>query len=130
MRSFSPSIPTASSTATSEALQRLVNREEVLQICFWYQGEGFGKTFTANALVPFLSNPAAAIDVALAELVAHGLMRKTPAGYAFTAEGRREGGRLFRDGFAEFQRPAHGDCEAGCCDGDDHSRCGDDCALH
>ena len=25
----------------ASALSRMVNREEVLQICFWYQGEGF-----------------------------------------------------------------------------------------
>ena len=31
------------------ALERLVNREEILQICYWYQGEGLGDIY--NLLV-------------------------------------------------------------------------------
>ena len=31
---------------TDSALDRLVNREEVLQICYWCEGEGFGDVFS------------------------------------------------------------------------------------
>ena len=32
----------------------LRQREEVLEICYWYQGEGFGESFTPAALQSFL----------------------------------------------------------------------------
>jgi hypothetical protein len=115
----------------THALQRLVNREEVLQICYWFQGEGFGDSYSAAALRPFLNCEEQAIRIALDELVERGdLEAADTGGYRFTAKGRTEAGRLFADGFSDFQKQGHGECDAGCCDGDDHSRCGDDCPLH
>lgn len=124
--------PTSPKQAES-ALDRLVNREEVLQICYWYQGEGFGDAYNATILSPFLNSDAEAIEAALQDLVAEGCLettsRSAPA-YRFTAEGKKQGGRLFADGFSDYQKQGHGECPDGCCDGDDHSQCGDDCILH
>ncbi len=116
----------------NDALRRMQNREEVLQICYWFKGEGFGERYDPTVLQPFLQCDEAAIDIALRELVAQGDLLADPdaAGYRFTDQGRREAGRLFADGFADFQKQGHGECDAGCCDGDDHSKCGDACALH
>ncbi|MEW5834448.1 MAG: hypothetical protein ACOZJZ_23250 [Pseudomonadota bacterium] len=115
----------------NDALDLLRQREEVLQICYWYQGEGFGERYSAELLAPFLQSDRAAIDYALGELAARGQLHADSDGrYLFTEGGRREAGRLFADGFADFQKQGHGECDAGCCDGDDHSRCGDECALH
>jgi hypothetical protein len=117
---------------SSDALTRLVNREEVLQICYWYQGEGFGDLYDASVLRPFLNCDEAAITTALHELAERGELQAVQgaSGYRFTDSGRREAGRLFADGFADFQKQGHGECDAGCCDGDDHSKCGDECPLH
>lgn len=119
------------------ALDRLANREEVLQICYWYQGEGFGDIYSARVLHPFLNCELQAIETALKELAARGELEQVAdsggtsiADYRFTDRGRKEAGRLFADGFSDFQKQGHGECDAGCCDGDDHSRCGDECALH
>ena len=123
--------PEPGSAAPAPALQRLVNREEVLQICYWYQGEGFGDRYEAAVLRPFLNCDENAIHTALVELAERGdLEAVTAGGYRFTTKGRGEAGRLFADTFADFQKQGHGECDAGCCDGDDHSRCGDECALH
>jgi hypothetical protein len=115
---------------SQDALQRLVNREEVLQICYWYQGEGFGDCYDAAVLAPFLQCDDGAIKTALTELEAQGHLRADGGRYRFTETGRHEAGRLFADGFADFQKQGHGECDAGCCDGDDHSKCGDECPLH
>jgi hypothetical protein len=115
---------------SQDALQRLANREEVLQICYWYQGEGFGEHYNAAVLAPFLPCGAEAIAAALGELAAQGQLVADGGGYRFSAAGRREAGRLFADDFADFQKQGHGECDAGCCDGDDHSKCGDECPLH
>lgn len=117
-----------SSAATR--LQQLARREDVLQICYWFQGEGFGDIYTAALLRPFLNCDETQIDAALHELAERGALQRVDAGYRFTASGRREAGRLFADEFADFQKQGHGECAAGCCDGDDHSRCGDECPLH
>ena len=120
-------------TETDGALDRLVNREEVLQICYWCQGEGFGDVFSATILSPFLNFDITAISEALVELKADGclkLVSNAASSYVFTDKGRKEGGRLFGDTFADYSRQGHGECAAGCCDGDDHSQCGDDCTLH
>ena len=101
--------------APDQALERLRRREEVLEICFWYRGEGFGEVFTAGALKPFLNTPADEVEAALTELVVAGQMQAQARGYAFTDAGRRQAGRMFAESFVDFQRPAHGECEGDCC---------------
>ena len=115
------------------ALQRLVNREEILQICYWYQGEGLGNIYDAKILQPFLNYDEVLIEIAFNELIRDGYLETMSAptpGYRFTENGKKEGGRLFADSFADFQKAGHGECAAGCCDEGDHSQCGDDCLLH
>jgi len=114
-------------------LDRLFNREEVLQICYWYQGEGFGDEYTPTVLNTFLNCDVDAIGEAFVELHEQGFLKPikgNAASYKFTKKGKKEGGRLFADSFAELQKAQHGECAAGCCDGDDHSQCGDACSLH
>jgi hypothetical protein len=103
-----------------QALERLRRRDEVLEICFWYRGEGFGEVFTAGALRPFLDAPGEEVERALSELVAGGEMQALARGYAFTDAGRRRAGRMFAESFVDFQRPAHGECEGDCCGEDEH----------
>ena len=99
-----------------------MQREEVLQICFWYQGEGLGDVYAATNLETFLHTARSAIEAALDELVEEGHMRTTSGGFRLTETGRKRGGRLFAESFAELQQAAHGECRAGadCCDGEDH----------
>ena len=117
----------------SGAVDRLIDREEVMQICYWYQGEGFGDTVLAATLEPFLNSDREAIERTLQVLRADGFLEwvtEPLTGYRLTKKGKKRGGRLFADEFADYQKSAHGECAAGCCDGDDHSQCGDDCSLH
>ena len=101
------------------ALRRLREREEVLQICYWYLGEGFGTHFTPNAVMPFLNSDPALVAEAFDFLVAEGQLRLHEAVYHFTDQGKRRAGELFYETFTEFQQASHGECNAGCCDGED-----------
>ena len=125
---------TVAETATSgTALDRLVNREEVLSICYWFQGEGFGDVYRPTDMETFLNCDAASISDALNELVSEGHLQEVAgqaSAYEFTAKGKKQGGRLFGDAFSDLTRQGHGECADGCCDGDDHSQCGDGCLLH
>ena len=128
-----PNDPESNPSTSGTALDRLVNREDVLQICYWFQGEGFGDTYNAMSLSPFLNCQSGAICAALQELVEDGHLEEISdraENFRFTMEGKKQGGRLFGDTFADYARQGHGECAAGCCDGDDHSQCGDDCTLH
>jgi len=105
-------------------LDRLVNREEVLEICYWYQGEGFGDVYNSPSMNTFLKCDNNAIDDAFLELSEQGFLEPVELGstlsYKFS---------LFNASFADLQKSSHGECAAGCCDGDDHSACGDGCSL-
>jgi hydrogenase maturation protease len=82
---------TAATAPGDGALTGLVQREEVLQISYWYKGEGFGETVTAAALAPFLTSPRSAIDAALEDLVARDLMARDARGFRLTPAGLRGG---------------------------------------
>ena len=124
---------TVISKQENSALDRLVDREEVLQICYWYQGEGLGEVYNPSLLGPFLNRAPQTIMSALQELARQKLLEPVAAptpGYRLTATGKKKAGQLFAESFSDFQKASHGECDAGCCDGDDHSKCGDECALH
>ena len=104
-----------------------------MQICYWFQGEGFGDVFDASGLQPFLNSEKSAIETTFDDLVQQGDLEcvdNSLRRFQFSAAGNKKGGRLFADSFAEFQNAGHGECAAGCCDGDDHSQCGDHCTIN
>ncbi|MGP1398071.1 MAG: hypothetical protein ACTS3R_21395 [Inquilinaceae bacterium] len=105
--------------SNADALDRLVEREEVLQICYWYRGEGFGDRFTPAAVMPFLQSDPKIVAEMFASLAMSGDLVLENGSYAFTEAGRRRAGRMFFDTFTEFQQAGHGECTAGCCDGDE-----------
>lgn len=107
------------SLAADAALDRLQAREEIMQICYWYQGEGFGERFTPAAVMPFLTLDRALVNDIFASLVADGTMQQAFGSYSFTSTGKRGAGRLFVETFTEFQTGTHGECTAGCCEGDE-----------
>lgn len=112
-----------------DALNRLIQREEVLQICYWYQGEGFGDIVTARDLQPFLNSELQSIVLALSGLAEQEYLEavNTASGsFGLTRLGKKEGGRLFAESFADFQKGGHGECDTGCCDDDDHAERGDE----
>lgn len=110
-----------------DPMARLARREEVLEICYWFKGEGFGEQFSVRSLKPFLPCRETEIADALVDLVGQGhLVHAGATEYRLTDSGMRLAARLFADSFTELQQSAHGECHEGCCDGDDHSRCSHD----
>jgi hypothetical protein len=102
----------------ASALDDLAVRDEILQVLFWYQGEGFGSTVAAGDLQSFLTLAESVLAAQLERLVGEGYLarvgaRPTPR-YAFTAYGEREGARRFADEFAGLTGQAHGDCPPNC----------------
>ena len=103
----------------TNALDRMIVREDVLQICYWYQGEGFGDRFSPQSVMPFLQNDLEVVAEVMAELAEDGTLTREDDQYRFSAGGKRKAGVMFYETFTEFQQSSHGECNAGCCDGDE-----------
>lgn len=98
----------------------LRQRDEVLQMLFWLDGEGFGPDVALSDVLRFIDD-AGPVHAALGQLVADGLLEMcgdaSARRYRLTPVGRREGGRRFRDEFEPYlARHAHGECGAADCD--------------
>jgi hypothetical protein len=97
-------------------------RDEILQVMYWYQGEGFGTFVTSRDLQTFLTLDEEAITGYLERLVAEGYLQRVDDDflqsvlprYAFTEYGAREGARRFADEFAGVTKQGHGDCPPNC----------------
>ncbi|HEX2031402.1 MAG TPA: hypothetical protein VHL78_08390 [Actinomycetota bacterium] len=98
----------------SEALRALFWRDEILQVVFWLEGEGFGDEADAHTLERFLGVDARIGAQYLERLVEEGLLVRDGARYRLTERGRAEGGRIFSEEFAELTRPSHGECGEDC----------------
>ncbi len=106
-------------TSGADALERLREREEILQIGYWYQGEGLGTELTPQAVLPFLQADSSRLADTFEALVESGDLFRCDDGYDFTPEGKRKAARMFTETFTDFQQPGHGECVDGCCDGDE-----------
>lgn len=104
------------SLGSNTALERMREREDVLEICYWYQGEGFGDRFSPASVLPFLKSDRAAVSSAFEDLVEAGHLRRDGGEFIFTPDGRKVAGKMFFDTFTDFQQGTHGECHAGCCD--------------
>lgn len=103
-----------------ESLRWLQDSEEVLQICYWFQGEGLGERFTADGVLTFLNSPRERVIEIFQILADEGDLEQAAGGdYTFSVEGKRKAGRLFYENFTELQLGSHGECNAGCCDNEE-----------
>lgn len=114
--------------APADRVAALARRDEVLQIAFWLQGEGFGPDVALDDVLRFVHDEAAVV-AALAALVEDGYLEPLAADggrtrYRLTPLGAREGRRRFLDEFEPYlARRAHGECGAANCDCHDGGAC-------
>lgn len=107
-----------------EALDSLYWQAEILQALYWMRGEGLATEVETTRLAEFLAVDAAIIRQQLERLALEGFVEalgigddappETGTSYRLTPSGITEGGRSFHDEFADFIRPAHGECGSGC----------------
>ena len=95
----------------SESVGALRWRDELLQIMYWYRGEGLGESVAPRDLVVFLGADEATVATHLDLLVADGFAdEEMPGQFRLTPRGIAEGGRRFADEFAGLTGQAHGEC--------------------
>ncbi|HEV2109121.1 MAG TPA: hypothetical protein VGR16_12730 [Thermomicrobiales bacterium] len=96
-----------------DALDALRGRDELLQILYWFRGEGLGEVVIARDLVTFLDADIERIGEQLERLGVEGyvaVIGGTPTRYQLTEWGIKEGGRRFADEFSGLTGQAHGEC--------------------
>jgi hypothetical protein len=92
-------------------------RDEILQVMYWMDGEGFGREASVSDIRKLLDADADVLTQNCERLVADNLLeRASGTGYALTAQGKQEGGRRFADEFDEMLKPGHFECDDVDCD--------------
>lgn len=113
-----------------EAIERLLQgtdapgasigrEDELLELLYWFEGEGFTGSATLEGIARFTTIELAVVQQTLGRLLARGDIRPEPAGgseYRLTATGRHEAARRFAAEFAPLLSQGHGECNDPNCD--------------
>jgi hypothetical protein len=97
----------------------IARRDELLELLYWFEGEGFQGAAGFDTIVRFLAQPAAVVQATLDALIDRGEITRDAESleYRLSEAGRREGARRFADEFAPLLGQGHGECndpDCGC----------------
>jgi len=106
------------SDAGDDAVSDIKRRDEVLELLYWTEGEGFSGASTLEAIARFLTHERAAVLRTLADLTTRGdVVHDLATGaYRLTEIGRKEAARRFAEEFAPMLNQGHGECNDPNCD--------------
>ena len=96
----------------------IARRDEVLELLYWIEGEGFTGSATIDGMTRFLAAPEEAVRATLDVLVRRGDVSRDEASgeYRLTETGRREAAWRFAAEFAPMLAQGHGECNDPGCD--------------
>ena len=97
----------------------IAREDELLELLYWFEGEGFGGVASLDGIVRFTNLTEPLVRRTLDRLVARGdvalaMVRGTE--YRLTDTGRREAARRFAAEFAPLLSQGHGECSDPNCD--------------
>ncbi len=102
---------------TSDPGREIEVRDELLELLYWLEGEGFHEHASLGGLTRFLARPEDVVREALARLVARGDVMQMGGGtHRLTDIGRREAAHRFAEEFAPLMKVGHGECSDPDCD--------------
>lgn len=90
--------------------------DEMLELLYWLEGEGFKGSANLPSITRFLDRPAGEPEVTLARLVERGDVALAGGEYLLTETGRGEAARRFAEEFAPILAQGHGECNDPDCD--------------
>jgi DNA-binding IclR family transcriptional regulator len=104
--------------AGDDAASGIKRRDEVLELLYWTEGEGFSGASTLEAITRFLTYERATVLRTLEDLTTRGDVVHDPATgeYRLTEIGRKEAARRFAEEFAPMLNQGHGECNDPNCD--------------
>lgn len=103
---------------TNDSAGDIARRDELLEMLYWTEGEGFSGAATLDAIARFLTHSRDDVLRSLTELVTRGdVIEDTATGeYRLTETGRKEAARRFAEEFAPMLNQGHGECNDPHCD--------------
>ncbi len=93
--------------------EAVARRDEMLQLLYWLEGEGFAGSASLAAIARFLAWPEHEAEQTLARLIDRGDVRRRDDGsgeFELTEPGRREAARRFAEEFTPLLAQGHGEC--------------------
>lgn len=97
----------------------IAREDELLELLYWFEGEGFVAVATLAGITRFASLPGLLVERTLNRLITRGdvLLGGTKGDeYRLTETGRREAARRFAAEFAPMLSQGHGECSDPDCD--------------
>jgi hypothetical protein len=89
----------------------IARQDEMLELLFWLEGEGFPASATLPTIARFLTWSEPEAERILSRLIARGdVVRRPEADYRLTEAGRGEAGRRFAEEFSPLLAQGHGEC--------------------
>ena len=105
-----------------DAGREIAREDELLELLYWFEGEGFGGVATLEGIVRFTSIDEPLVRQTLERLIARGdvvaVVVDAPQReeYRLSEPGRREAARRFAAEFAPMLSQGHGECSDPGCD--------------
>lgn len=93
----------------------IARRDEMLELLYWLEGEGFRGSATLPAIARFLDQPPDEAQATLSALVERGDVTHDAGEYRLTETGRREAARRFAEEFSPLLAQGHGECNDPAC---------------
>lgn len=108
-----------SGDAAEVAGEGIAREDEILELLYWFEGEGFGGVAGIANITRFTALTETVVRRTLNRLMSRGDVRVDPVGaeeYHLTESGRREAARRFAAEFAPLLSQGHGECSDPDCD--------------
>jgi hypothetical protein len=102
-----------------DAGREIAREDELLELLYWFEGEGFAGVATLEGIVRFTSIDESLVRQTLGRLTARGdVVVDASRGeqYRLSEPGRREAARRFAAEFAPMLSQGHGECSDPDCD--------------
>jgi len=91
-------------------------QDEILELLYWLEGEGFQTNATLAGISRFLVQEERLVEQSLERLRGRGYVTMVGLECRLTEVGRREAARRFADEFAPLLSQGHGECNDPTCD--------------
>lgn len=96
--------------------ESIAREDELLELLYWFEGEGFGGLANLESIVRFTALNESVVRSTLDRLIARGDVAGTASELRLTETGRREAARRFAAEFAPMLSQGHGECSDPNCD--------------
>ena len=102
------------------ALRALFWKDEILQVMYWMDGEGFGKEVPVSQILALLHTNEANLIFHLGKMVQDGFLENSSKQIdknsliSLSSNAKKEAGRRFAEAFQGYQKAGHGECGPDC----------------